>query len=160
MVMACDFSSGPFHAWYAPSAVFYNGGGQTYAGGETIWAWIHDLFGPFEKMGELSEQRVSRLIPQHGSIAEASEGDTIRVRNVIVYEHVLVFYLKDEGMRGEGIPVRRMMEFVVGPSEIEGQGTDGLQIWQGKVWWDTAVLAREVEKRKRALALRGGKVGG
>jgi hypothetical protein len=29
-------------------------------------------------------------------------------------------------MKEVGIPVRRTIEFVSGPSEVEGQGTDGL----------------------------------
>ena len=36
---------------------------------------------------------------------------------------------------------------MIGESDMESQGTDGLQIRQGKVWWDKMVLAREEELR-------------
>jgi hypothetical protein len=32
--------------------------------------------------------------------------------------------------------------FLVGNSEIDGQGTDGLQILEVKTWWDKDVLSK------------------
>ena len=154
-------SSGPFYSWYAPSAVFFNGDGKIYQGGQIIWEWIVELFGPFEKLDEGSEPRVIRLLEKQVPLQPAGEtkdaslevgqiGERL-VGDLVLFEHVMVFYpkLKELQGNGEGIPVRRMIEFVIGESEVEGQGTHGRQIWQGKVWWDTAVLGRELEKRKR-----------
>jgi hypothetical protein len=38
--------------------------------------------------------------------------------------------------------------FLVGKSEVEGQGTDGLQILGAKAWWDSGELARQLKARK------------
>ena len=155
-------SSGHFHSWYAPSAVFYNGDGAVYRGGLAIWEWIAELFGPFEKLDEDTETRVIRLLERQVPLQPAGEVQSARLDtsqaksgqmgDLILFEHIMVFYPKSKELRGDGkgIPVRRMMEFVIGESEVEGQGTHGRQIWQGKVWWDTAVLGRELEKRKFA----------
>ena len=118
------------------------------------------MFGPFEKLKEGNAPRVVRLLEkqmslQSGEEVEEIENEAEQVRNgrlgdLIPFEHVMVFYPKAEELKGDGIPVRKMMERVIGESEIKEQGTYGLQIWQGKVWWDTAVLGRELEKRRLA----------
>ena len=140
-IKSCDLS-GPFEAWYAPSTVFFNADGKVYRGGQVVWEWIGKLFAPYRKMGEQDESQVARLVVDSELVDQTGHR---RKGDLILYEHVMVFYPK---LGGEGIPVRRMMEFVVGESEVAGQGTKGLQIWQGKVWWDTAVLQGEMERRK------------
>ncbi|KAI0259668.1 hypothetical protein BC834DRAFT_904921 [Gloeopeniophorella convolvens] len=170
MVRDCDLGShGPSSRWYAPSAVFYNGDGVVYQGGEHIWTWMHDLFGPFERLGAQIEESRARVLegvvtlkPGVGVLAEdgdepGQDGEgvsdpSIKKGDLVIYEHVIVFYPRDEALRGEGIPVRRMMEFVVGEPEEAGQGTSERQFWRGKVWWDTVVLARELAERRRKAA--------
>jgi len=44
----------------------------------------------------------------------------------LLTEHDMIFYLKGD-MSGPGISVRRAMSWVLGPAQVEGQGTDGLQ---------------------------------
>ncbi|KAI0259027.1 hypothetical protein BC834DRAFT_908311 [Gloeopeniophorella convolvens] len=154
MVRGCDLDShGPFSRWCAPSAVFYNGDGVVlYEGGERIWTWMHDLFSPFERLDVQIEESRARVLegvvtlkPGVGVLAE--DGDELGQGGEKV-----VFYPRDSALRGEGIPVRRMMEFVIGEPEEAGQGTDGRQFWRGKVWWDTIVLAHELAERRRKAA--------
>ncbi len=80
-----------------------------------------------------------------------------RITTVIINGHekgigsftskMMVFYPKEDTLKELGIPVRRTIEFVSGPSEVEGQGTDGLQYYVGKTFWDTNVLKFELERR-------------
>lgn len=62
------------------------------------------------------------------------------------------FSVKDPLLAGDPIVVPRFLMFLVGKSEVEGQGTDGLQILEAKVWWDTNVLGRELAARKAKLS--------
>lgn len=61
------------------------------------------------------------------------------------------FSVKDPLLTGDPIVVPRFLMFLVGKSEVDGQGTDGLQILEAKVWWDTDMLGRELAARKERL---------
>ncbi|KAI0259030.1 hypothetical protein BC834DRAFT_908318 [Gloeopeniophorella convolvens] len=120
MVLGSDLDShGPFSRWYAPSAVFYNGDGVVYQGGERIWTWMHDLFGPFERLDVQIEESRARVLegvvtlkPGVGVLAE--DGDvpgqsgeettdpSIKKGDLVIYEHVMVFHPRDSALRGEG----------------------------------------------------------
>lgn len=140
--------TGHFSDFYAPSAVFLNGDGEIYRGGNTIWEWMKELFGPFERLG--FEHEMIMVLPLDNN----DDGEPGRKQGWrILTEHVMTAYLKGE-LAGEGIPVRRAMSWVVGPSEEEGTGTDGLQWFEGKVWWDTAVVGREVDRRRKELEVK------
>lgn len=160
-VKACNFG-GPYHDWFTASAMYYNMDGKVYDGGEAIWDWMRgELFGPFERIGE-DEQRVARVLRGaatvrpgvgvvdecglHTSEQELQPGD--KKADLIFYEQVIIFYLKQ--LPGEGIPVRRLMEWVISDSEVEGQGWKGSQIWKGKVWWDRTPLGQEIAARRAA----------
>lgn len=137
--------SRPFSDFYVPSAIFFNGDGKIYHGGNTIWKWMKDLFSPFERLE--FEHEVIRVLPLEDD--DDPKGSS-KERWRIFTEHVMIAFLKGE-LAGEGIPVRRAMSWVVGPSKEEETVTDGLQWFEGKVWWDTAVVRREVNRRKSAL---------
>lgn len=64
----------------------------------------------------------------------------------------MVFFLKGK-LSGPGIPVRRAMSWVLGPAQVKGQGTDGLQWYEGRVWWDTQVLTNENRRRQDVLGV-------
>lgn len=139
MVIACDFS-GPYHDWFAPSAQFFNNTGATYTSGSDIWEWMKSpaLFGTFEKLKP--ENRITTVI-----LGGHEKGDRL------IHQQDMVFFPKGkDGVKEEGIMVRRQIEFISGPAEVEGQGTDGLQYFVGKTFWDTNVL-------REGLAKRGGK---
>lgn len=133
--------SGPSSAWYAPSAVFYNGDSNVYNGGSTIWDWMHSLFSPFAKMEHST--RMTRVLHN----VDNSAGKPC---DLLILETETTFWLK-KPIYGEGIRVPRLLMFLVGSAEVNGQGTDDMQIWEARAYWDTAVLEREVGWRKTKL---------
>lgn len=141
-VIACTFND-PYHKWFAPSAKFWANDGTYYDGGDEIWEWMKGaLFGAYEKL-EPTDLISTVILNGH------EKGDRI------IQQQTMTFWFKsdkegEENLKGEGVPIRRTIEFVSGPSEVEGQGTDGLQYYVGKTFWDTELLTKE---RARRLAL-------
>jgi hypothetical protein len=133
--------SGPFHAWYSPSAQFYNADGVRYHGGAAIWEWMQDLSGQFEKLRH--DMNITRILP-YVSEAESENGKT---GELVLLDCVTTFWLAGK-LKGEGITVPRMLSFLVGETEEDGQGTEGLQILEAKAWWDSGVLSKEIAVRK------------
>lgn len=41
--------------------------------------------------------------------------------------------------------------FLVEPAGTQGEGKDGLQVWEVKTYWDTAVLEKEVRTQEVSL---------
>lgn len=128
VVKTCDFS-GPYHDWFAPSAMFYANNGTTYNNGSEIWSWMKSpaLFGDFSHV--TPENRITTVI-----LNGHEKGDRL------IHQQDMVFYPKEGKFKEVGISVRRTIEFVSGPSEVPGQGTDGLQYYVGKTFWDTNML--------------------
>lgn len=135
-VTACDFS-GPYHDWFAPSARFYTNAGANYDGGQAIWEWMKSpsLFGDYWKL--IPENRISTVI-----LGGHEKGDRL------IHQQDMIFYPRHGTMRGTGVRVRRTIEFVSGPSEVEGQGTDGLQYYVGKTFWDTNTLRKGLAQKE------------
>jgi len=135
MVIACDFS-GSYHDWFAPSAQFYFNNGDTIHSGAETWEVMKSpaLFGTYEKL--VAENRISTVI-----IGGHKLGDRL------IHQQDMFFYTREGKAKEIGIPVRRTIEFVSGPAEVEGQGTDGLQYYVGKTFWDTNVLTKELARR-------------
>lgn len=130
--------TGPFHHWYAPSCNFYNTNGVVYRGGDNIWNWMKDLFGQFKSVHH--EVTLVRLF-------NATEPDIAaeRAAQWVIMETQAAFITKDQPSSYGPIVVPRLLMFLVGKSEVEGQGTDGLQILQAKVWWDSGELGRQLK---------------
>jgi hypothetical protein len=135
--------SAPFHAWYAPTAQFYNADGVVYDGGDAIWTWMHALFGQFEKVQH--DIKIIRLLPS----VSKDESKTEKSGDLVLSDCVTTFWMKPP-LNGDGITVPRMLSFLIGEAEVKGQGTDGLQILEAKAWWDSNVLVKEVLRRKNA----------
>jgi len=162
IVLACDFS-GAFHdckecdgrdilsffdrdlskqvltyitSGYASNAQFYFNNGTNLHSGAEIWEVMKSpaLFGKYEKL--VAENRITTVI-----VGGHEKGDRL------IHQQDMVFFLREGNLKEVGIPVRRTIEFVCGPSEVEGQGTDGLQFYIGKTFWDTGVLSRELARR-------------
>jgi hypothetical protein len=136
VVQTCDFS-GPYHDWFAPSAKFFVNNGTTWNSGAEIWDWMKSpaLFADFARV--TPENRITTVI-----LNGHERGDRL------IHQQDMVFYPREGGRKEVGIPVRRTIEFVSGPSEVEGQGTDGLQYYVGKTFWDTNVLKSELKQRQ------------
>lgn len=132
--------AGPFHHWYAQSCNFYNANGVVYRGGDNIWNWMKELFGQFIA---LHHEVISvRLF-------DATEMDlgAERAAQWVILEAQTAFTTKGQLSSYGPIVVPRLLMFLVGKSEVEGQGTDGLQILQAKVWWDSGELERQLKAR-------------
>lgn len=144
--------------WYALECTFYNSDGTFYRGGPAIKTWIEGLFGSLSHIG--INHHAHRVLPYEASPAVGDEGvgDPQDITNQaskrkctrLLTEHDMVFYLKGN-LSGPGISVRRTMSWVLGPAQVEGQGTDGLQWYEGRVWWDTNVLTKEIAKRQAKI---------
>lgn len=132
-VIKCEFSD-PYHKWFAPSAKFYANNGTDYDGGSAIWEWMMSpsLFGDYWKL--VPENRITTVI-----LGGHERGDRL------IHQQDMVFFPRQGPKKEDGIPVRRTIEFVSGPSEVDGQGTDGLQYYVGKTFWDTNTLAKAKE---------------
>jgi hypothetical protein len=137
--------SGPSTRWYAPSAIFYNGDATTYRSSEAIWSWMQQLFSPFSGL----HHRVLRthVVPDSSDHSPSSAPDF----DLFILEAETSFWLKAP-LEGEPIVAPRLLMFLVGPEEVQGQGTGGRQIWEAKAYWDSAILTREVQNRKAAIA--------
>jgi hypothetical protein len=133
--------SGPFHDWYAPSAQFYNADGVQKYGGAAIWDWMRALFGQFERIEH--DMKITRILP-YVSEKESENGKT---GELVLFDCVTTFWISGP-LAGDGVAIPRMLSFLVGEAEEDGQGTDGLQILEAKAWWDTGVLGKEIARRK------------
>ncbi|KAJ2976657.1 hypothetical protein NQ176_g4816 [Zarea fungicola] len=142
-VDSLDLTAYPFHDWYAPDSVFYNGDGISYRGGNAIWSWMKGLFSPFTAVHHQVE--CIRLFHEQVDFQNAKiDAETI------ILETSTVFTVKGLEPRDQPIVVPRLLQFTVGASQVAGQGTDGMQIFVAKAWWDTAVLQKEILARKEA----------
>jgi hypothetical protein len=121
VVQTCDFS-GPY----------YVNTGIDFTNGSDIWNWMKSsaLFGDYARV--IPKNRVTTVI-----INGHEKGDRL------IHQQDMVFFPKEGKKSDVGIPVRRTIEFVSGPSEVEGQGVDGLQYYVGKTFWDTRILKKE-----------------
>ena len=122
---------------------FYNTNGILYHGGDEIWSWMKSLFGPFGAVHH--NLKVVRLIK-----ATPTEAAPERDACWVMSETDTAFSIKDPLLAGDPIVVPRLLMFLAGKSEVYGRGTNGLQILEAKVWWDSAVLERELAARKES----------
>jgi hypothetical protein len=135
----------PFYKWYAQSAKFYNANGIIYNSGEEIWSWMSGLFGQFAAVHH--DIHVIRLFS-----ASSTEAPPDRAAQYITLETNTKFSLEEPIAAGGPIAIPRFLMFLVGKSELAGQGTDGLQILEARAWWDSGVLQQEITKRKQQVA--------
>jgi len=65
----------------------------------------------------------------------------------VLLEMTTIFYLKGDGPDHHVVRVPRFVCLLIG--EADGsEGTDGLQIFEAKSWWDSWILIQEMDKRK------------
>ncbi|CZR53008.1 uncharacterized protein PAC_02886 [Phialocephala subalpina] len=121
-VDSLDVTTCPWSKFYSPDAIFHDARGDVYISGSHIWTWLERIFSPFE--GLLHEVIELRVIPEEDG------------RNVVYGEFLTHFRLK--GDKHE-VTAPRFFVFIVGDAE-GGKGTDGLQIYEASVFWDTGIL--------------------
>lgn len=130
--------SGPFHLWYAPSCTFYNTDGVVIHGGGETWDWMKGLFAPFRRVRH--DVKVIRLYD-----ATTGEAAPKKAAQWITLETQTTFITKGKTPAGDStVIIPRLLMFLVGKSDVDGQGTDGMQILEAKVWWDTGVLQKTI----------------
>jgi hypothetical protein len=125
----------PDTEYYAPSAVFFDTKNVTYTGAKDIKTRMLKLFSPFDK---LALTGMSFLV-----VDESAPGKSLYTVNA---ETMVSYYVK-----GDPVPilVPRLFVFEIRDGE-NGQGWDALQFFDIKLYWDTALLVDEIEKRKAA----------
>ena len=79
-----------------------------------------------------------------------TRNSTGQICDQLILETDTSFWLKNP-LDGEAIRAPRLLMFLVGPANTQVEGTDGLQIWEAKACWDTAVLEKEFRRRKASL---------
>jgi hypothetical protein len=131
-VDALDFLSIPSSTFYHPSAILHDTKGNPQSSGPRIWQCMQRLFCPFDMIHhDLVEARV---VPDESGKA-------------VVYAHLLTHFR----LRGDTEEVVAPRFFVITVGEAAGiyEGTDGMQIYDVRLFWDTGILARFVTERKK-----------
>ncbi|RFU26288.1 hypothetical protein B7463_g10043, partial [Scytalidium lignicola] len=123
----------PDTKFYAPSAIFYDTTNVTYTGAEAIKTWMLKLFSPFDKV----ELRGMSFVV----IDETTETGALYTATV---ETMVKFFVKGDP---EPILVPRLFVFEIRDS-VSDNGFDGLQFFNVKLYWDTALLLNEIKRRR------------
>jgi len=125
----------PDNQYYAPSAVFFDTKNVTYNGAKNIKTWMLELFSPFDKLGL---EGMSFLVVDESNSSTGKSLYTVNAETMVSY------YVK-----GDPIPilVPRLFVFEIRDGE-DREGWDGLQFFNIKLYWDTALLVEEIKKRK------------
>ena len=123
---------GPSSDYYASFANFHNADNTTYVGGKAIWEWMRRLFGAFRRVSH-----EPRLITEIRSAEDGPDAES-----TIYMETVTHFWLLEDADGSEPAVVPRIFRFRVGAAE-HSKGTQGFQIREGSVWWDTGILAKK-----------------
>jgi hypothetical protein len=127
----------PDTQYYAPSAVFFDTKNVTYTGAKNIKTWMLELFSPFDK---LELKGMSFLVVDESSPPTRQSLYTVNAETMVSY------YVK-----GDPVPILVPRFFVFEIRDGEGgEGWDGLQFFDIKLYWDTALLVEEIKRRKSA----------
>lgn len=129
---SCDISQTPFSSFYSSTALFRDTNGDVHIGGEQIWNYLTRFSSAFTKS--------SHEVVQLSVIAEA-EG-----RYIVYAEFLAGFWVRGEE---DELRAPRFFVFVIGSSAEVGAGTDGLQLEEVKLFWDTGIIGRFVTERRR-----------
>lgn len=128
--------------FYAPSSIFFDTTNVTYSGAEAIKTWMIKLFSPFDKV---DLQGMSFIV-----IDESTENKALYTATV---ETMMKFYVKGDP---SPILVPRLFIFEIRDSDSD-DGFDGLQFFDIKLYWDTALLTNEIKRRREEKGEVSGK---
>lgn len=140
----------PYNTWYANSAIGYHTDGTLFPNSEAIRTEAIGFMKPFERID--MDVHVIRLVP--GMVVrekvqrDEENGEVEMTGDLVMLETTAIFFLKGITEDNDGIRVPRLINLLIGKAEELGEGTDGLQIFEAKSWWDSWILVREMEKRK------------
>jgi hypothetical protein len=123
--------SKPYLEWFTPDAAFQDADGTIYEGGAAVWDFMGKLFG----------------------VADTVTHDILKVKvenddngSMVTLETITNFMIKNVAEPHLAIP--RLLEFSIGKSVADSQGTDGLQIYKLRVWWDKSSLSKKIADAK------------
>lgn len=117
---------------YAPSAVFFDTTNVTYTGADVIKKWMRQLF---SKLDKLEADPKSFLV-----IDESTANKALYTVNA---EFNFRYFVKGDP---SPILVPRIFVFEIRDKESE-DGFDDLQLFDIKLYWDTAQLKDEIRRR-------------
>jgi hypothetical protein len=139
-VASLDLTLTPSSAFYAPLAIFRNTGGDVRIGGPSIWEWLSRLMSPFERV--------------HNDVVEARVFPGTEKRELVVHAEFLTHFL----LRGDEqeLVAPRFFIFTLGAAGA-GEGTDGMQIQEVRLFWDTGIIGRYVSDRRKREQENGGR---
>ena len=130
-VDSLDLTSTPASKFFAPFAVYHDTKGDVHLTASHIWQWTARQFAPFSQIRhDMVEVRV------------VSEEDG---RDVVYCECLTHFRLHGDDTE---IVVPRFFIWTVGDAE-PGEGTDGRQIHEVRIFWDTGIIGRYVTELKK-----------
>lgn len=144
----------PYNTWYAHDTIGYHTDDSLFPSSSAIREEAKAFMEPFSHFD--MEVHVIRLIPGV-TIHEEPKDRMPVVGDLVLLETTTLFFLKEDGpdWEGKGIRVPRFVSLLIGKAN-EGEGTDGMQIFEAKSWWDSWILIREMEKRKGGNGESGG----
>lgn len=128
---ALDVKSVPWSKFYTRDAIFHDTRGDVWISGSHIWRKLTSVIEPFDRL--LHEVVELRVIPEEDG------------RYVVYAEYLTHFRFK--GDRRE-VVAPRFFVFIVSEAERE-EGTDGFQIVEASGFWDTGILDRYLQEKKR-----------
>lgn len=123
--------STPYSKFFSPDAIYHDTRGDVWISGSHIWRKLSKDFEPFDRL-------VHEVIELRG--IEEEDG------KFVVYGQYLT-YFRLKGEKNE-IIAPRFFVWTIGEAE-EGMGTDGYQIFEESVFWDTGLLVRQMEENKK-----------
>jgi len=121
----------PSSKFYAPLAIFHDTKGDVHISGPHIWDWLIRILSPFQSIRQEIVQM--RVVPE-------TDG-----KEIVYGEMLTHFRLKGDS---EDIVVPRFFVWTLADRDGEG-GTEGLQIHQLSLFWDTGIIGRYVTEKKR-----------
>jgi hypothetical protein len=122
----------PDTKYYGPHCTFFDTANVTYTGATAIKAWMKQLFAPFDKL----HYEGTRFL-----VVDESEGNGAKY--TVVAEGMMYYWLK-----GDPEPILAPRIFVFSISEAEtSEGFDGLQFSDVRLYWNTALVTSEAQRR-------------
>ncbi|KAF4633663.1 hypothetical protein G7Y89_g4453 [Cudoniella acicularis] len=118
--------------FFAPFAIYHDTKGSVHVTGAHIWNWLSQQFSPFSHVRH--ETVTARVVIDEDG------------RDIVYGEMLTHFRLRGDD---EEIVTPRFLVWTLGEAG-KGQGMDGRQIYDCKVFWDTGVIGRYITERKKA----------
>ncbi|GME25149.1 hypothetical protein GTA08_BOTSDO11386 [Neofusicoccum parvum] len=171
-----DFDTSDSNVFFADDAVFFDTTNNVYRSSEAIWNGIKSRFGDFEFMHH--QTCLARVFGSDVRCLKDGERHVVSVQAVMLcrlkgweeeriveiprmFEFIVGTVQEpapepreertqhDAGALGEGPEGREMEDENAGAALRPKRGYQGLHIYEGRVWWDSGVIAKAVEEKAK-----------